>query len=138
MNRIFHSECLFVGLSNIFCVFFLFHLLLYFLFSCFIHFCSLFIQSCFSLLTILILIVYCLLYFPTNYHSLMIIYVSTLLCLFILVVHVFLLFLVHVILFSLVVVHPFSLTISSCSSFKYLPNTLLFVALALALEMNSQ
>jgi len=85
MNRIFHSECLFVGLSNMFCVFFLFHLLLYFLFSCFIHFCSLFIQSCFSLLTILILIVYCLLYFPTNYHSLMIIYVFIHLCLFILV-----------------------------------------------------
>jgi hypothetical protein len=103
-----------------------------FFFSCFIHFHSLFIESCFSFLIVLIMIVYCLLYFPTNYHSLIML---SLICVCLLLfIHAFPPFLVHVLLCSLVVVHPFSLTISSCSSFKYLPNMLLFVGLALVLH----
>jgi hypothetical protein len=83
----FHSElfiCWFEEHVSFF-FFFLSSSFVLFFFSYFIHFCCLFIQSCFPLHTIFIMIVYCLLYFPANYHSLMLIYAFTHLCLFIIV-----------------------------------------------------
>jgi hypothetical protein len=121
-DRIFHSECLFIGLRNMFHVFFsfiffcTFFFLLFHSFSFFVHWKLFFIPYC------------------SYYDCLGFIMLSLICVCLLLFIHAFPLFLVHVLLCSLVVVHPFSLTISSCSSFKYLPNMLLFVGLALVLH----
>jgi hypothetical protein len=119
-----HVLCLFFLSSSFVLFFFLFHLFLLFVHS------KLFFTPYYFYFYCLLFVVlsYQLPFIDVNlcFHS----FVFVWCCLFMLSHY----FLFMFFLCSIVVVHPFSLIISSCSSFKYLPNMLLFVDLALALH----